>query len=123
MPPFIRPLFLGKNPFAEPEIFPVCQAKELFYENSLYPVFNSQNIKLLHPGEMKMKTWQLQEAKIHLSEVVRKAISDGPQNSTLHGKPAAVVVSYAAYLTSIIHEGYQNRNFQSKIEVIATVAR
>ena len=45
-----------------------------------------------------MKTWQLQEAKIHLSEVVRKAISDGPQNSTLHGKPAAVVVSYAAYL-------------------------
>ena len=45
-----------------------------------------------------MKTWQLQEAKIHLSEVVRKAISDGPQNSTLHGKPAVVVVSYAAYL-------------------------
>ena len=26
-------------------------------------------------------------------------------------------------LTSIIHEGYQNRNFQSKIEVIATLAR
>jgi prevent-host-death family protein len=33
-----------------------------------------------------------------LSEVVRNAISDGPQNITLHGKPAAVVVSYAAFL-------------------------
>ncbi|NMW18327.1 MAG: type II toxin-antitoxin system Phd/YefM family antitoxin [Chlorobiaceae bacterium] len=45
-----------------------------------------------------MRTWQLQEAKNHLSEVVRNAISDGPQNITLHGKPAAVVVSYAAFL-------------------------
>ena len=38
VPPFIRPLLLGKNPFAEPEILPVCLAKELFYENSLYSV-------------------------------------------------------------------------------------
>jgi prevent-host-death family protein len=45
-----------------------------------------------------MRTWQLQEAKNHLIEVVRNAISDGPQNITLHGKPAAVVVSYAAFL-------------------------
>ncbi|NMW20849.1 MAG: type II toxin-antitoxin system Phd/YefM family antitoxin [Chlorobiaceae bacterium] len=44
-----------------------------------------------------MRTWQLQEAKNHLNEVVRNAISDGPQNITLHGKPAAVVVSYAAF--------------------------
>jgi prevent-host-death family protein len=48
-----------------------------------------------------MKTWQLQEAKNHLSEVVRNAISDGPQNITLHGKPAAVVVSYAAFLKTM----------------------
>ncbi|MEI8187304.1 MAG: type II toxin-antitoxin system Phd/YefM family antitoxin [Chlorobiaceae bacterium] len=52
-----------------------------------------------------MKTWQLQEAKNHLSEVVRKAISDGPQNITLHGKPAAVVVSYAAYLKTTARTG------------------
>jgi prevent-host-death family protein len=39
-----------------------------------------------------MRTWQLQEAKNHLSEVVRNAINEGPQNITLHGKPAAVVV-------------------------------
>ncbi len=54
-----------------------------------------------------MKTWQLQEAKNHLSEVVRKAISDGPQNITLHGKPAAVVVSYAAYLKTTARKGPQ----------------
>ena len=37
--------------------------------------------------------WQLQEAKNRLSEVVRKAQSEGPQTITLHGKDAAVVVS------------------------------
>jgi antitoxin Phd len=37
--------------------------------------------------------WQLQEAKNRLSEVVRKARSEGPQIITLHGADAAVVVS------------------------------
>jgi antitoxin Phd len=37
--------------------------------------------------------WQLQEAKNRLSEVVRKARSEGPQVITLHGADAAVVVS------------------------------
>lgn len=37
--------------------------------------------------------WQLQEAKNRLSEVVRKARSEGPQVITLHGSAAAVVVS------------------------------
>ncbi len=37
--------------------------------------------------------WQLQEAKNRLSEVVRKAQSEGPQVITLHGSDAAVVVS------------------------------
>ena len=32
-------------------------------------------------------------------------------------------VNIYTILTSIIHEGYQNRNCQSKIEVIAAVAR
>jgi prevent-host-death family protein len=39
------------------------------------------------------KTWQLQEAKAHFSEVVREAINHGPQNITLHGKPSVVVIS------------------------------
>ena len=41
--------------------------------------------------------WQLQEAKNQLSEVVRKAQSQGPQVITLHGTDAAVVVSAKDY--------------------------
>ena len=35
----------------------------------------------------------------------------------------SIIVTIILVLASIIHEGYQNRNFQSKIEVIATLAR
>lgn len=42
---------------------------------------------------MSRTRWQLQEAKNRLSEVVRKARSEGPQIITLHGSEAAVVVS------------------------------
>ena len=42
---------------------------------------------------MSEAKWQLQEAKNRLSEVVRKARSDGPQIITLHGADAAVVVA------------------------------
>ncbi len=42
---------------------------------------------------MATAKWQLQQAKNQLSEVVRKAQSEGPQIITLHGKDAAVVVS------------------------------
>jgi antitoxin Phd len=42
---------------------------------------------------MPTAKWQLQEAKNRLSEVVRKARSEGPQVITLHGAAAAVVVS------------------------------
>lgn len=46
---------------------------------------------------MPTAKWQLQEAKNQLSEVVRKAQSDGPQVITLHGNDAAVVVSAKDY--------------------------
>jgi prevent-host-death family protein len=39
-----------------------------------------------------MHTWQLQEAKARLSEVVKRA-QQQPQNITLHGKSVAVVIS------------------------------
>ncbi len=39
------------------------------------------------------RTWQLQEAKNKLSEVVETAIHDGPQRITKRGKAAAVVLS------------------------------
>ena len=44
-----------------------------------------------------MKTWQLQEAKAQLSDVVRRAQSHGPQTVSVHGKPAVVVLSIAEY--------------------------
>jgi prevent-host-death family protein len=43
-----------------------------------------------------MQTWQLQEAKNRLSEVVRHA-HQGPQLITLRGKEEAVVLSFDEY--------------------------
>lgn len=44
-----------------------------------------------------MSTWQLQEAKARLSEVIKKAKKEGPQSITVHGSPAAVVISSKEY--------------------------
>lgn len=40
-----------------------------------------------------MIRWPLQDAKNHLSELVRKAREEGPQVITLRGRDAVVVVS------------------------------
>ncbi|CAN5801990.1 hypothetical protein BH24ACT15_BH24ACT15_25460 [soil metagenome] len=42
-------------------------------------------------------SWQLQEAKQRLSELVRRAERDGPQTVTRHGRPAVVVISAKDY--------------------------
>ena len=52
----------------------------------------SKSDRLPHDRE-----WQLQEAKNRLSQVVDRAMNDGPQTITLRGKPAAVVVSFNEY--------------------------
>ncbi len=44
-----------------------------------------------------MQIWQMQEAKARLSELVKRAELDGPQDITLHGRSVAVVVSRAAF--------------------------
>ena len=44
-----------------------------------------------------MRTWQIQEAKAHLSELVRDTQSAGPQEITWHGRAVAVVLSKAEY--------------------------
>ncbi len=44
-----------------------------------------------------MKTWQLQEAKAKLSKLVTNALSKGPQQITVHGKPAVVIMSTDDY--------------------------
>lgn len=43
------------------------------------------------------QTWQLQEAKARLSELIKRATTDGPQEITVRGEPTAVVLSAAAY--------------------------
>jgi prevent-host-death family protein len=42
-------------------------------------------------------TWQLQEAKQRLSELIRRAIAEGPQVVTLRGQEVAVVVAAAEF--------------------------
>ena len=42
-------------------------------------------------------SWQLQEAKARLSEVINKAQGEGPQHITVRGVSAAVVLSEADY--------------------------
>lgn len=44
-----------------------------------------------------MRTWQIQEAKTHLSELVRETEHAGPQVITWHGREVAVVLSRAEY--------------------------
>ena len=39
-------------------------------------------------------TWQLQEAKNRLSELVEQALHQGYQTITRHGEPAVVVVAF-----------------------------
>ncbi len=42
---------------------------------------------------VKESEWQLQTAKNRFSEVVNRAITDGAQTITRHGKPVVVVMS------------------------------
>lgn len=44
-----------------------------------------------------MESWQLQEAKARLSEVLRRARAEGPQAITVHGKNEAVLLSWKQY--------------------------
>jgi antitoxin Phd len=44
-----------------------------------------------------MAHWQLQDAKARFSQLVKAAQTEGPQEITVHGKPAAVLVSAEEY--------------------------
>ena len=43
--------------------------------------------------------WQIQDAKNKLSEVIHRAVTQGPQVITRHGEKTVVVVAYAEYET------------------------
>jgi len=44
-----------------------------------------------------MSRWQLQDAKARFSQLVKSAQLEGPQEITVHGKPAAVLMSAEDY--------------------------
>jgi prevent-host-death family protein len=44
-----------------------------------------------------MTRWQLQEAKARFSRLVKSAVTEGPQEITVHGRPAAVLLSAEEY--------------------------
>lgn len=50
---------------------------------------------------MITKSWQLQEAKNRFSEVVERAIKEGAQTVTKHGKPAVMIISVEDYQKSV----------------------
>jgi antitoxin Phd len=44
-----------------------------------------------------MRRWKLQDAKARFSEVVDRALSEGPQLVTRHGANAVVVIAYEQF--------------------------
>ena len=51
-----------------------------------------------------MATWQVQEAKTRLSEVIERARTEGPQTITRHGTERAVVLSVEDYRALAAHK-------------------
>jgi prevent-host-death family protein len=47
-----------------------------------------------------MDAWKLQDAKARFSEVVDRALRDGPQLVTRHGENAVVIVAYRDFVTA-----------------------
>ena len=47
--------------------------------------------------EAILSTWKLQEAKEKFSEVVKRALNEGPQGITVRGESVAVLISQEEY--------------------------
>jgi prevent-host-death family protein len=50
-------------------------------------------IPMEDPSVKQAATWGVAEAKAHLSEVIDRALADGPQTITRNRRPAVVVVA------------------------------
>jgi antitoxin Phd len=46
----------------------------------------------------KMDSWKLRDAKARFSEVVERALHDGPQIVTRHGENTVVIVAYRDFV-------------------------
>jgi antitoxin Phd len=51
-----------------------------------------------HRDWCKVDAWKLQDAKARFSEVVDRALHEGPQVVTRHGENAVVVVAYRDFV-------------------------
>ncbi|MEJ0071639.1 MAG: type II toxin-antitoxin system Phd/YefM family antitoxin [Pseudomonadota bacterium] len=51
-----------------------------------------------------MATWQIQDAKTRLSEVIERARTEGPQMITCHGTAHAVLLSIEDYRALAAHK-------------------
>jgi len=51
-----------------------------------------------------MSAWQVQDAKARLSELIKRARSEGPQTITSHGAERAVVLSIEDYRALAAHK-------------------
>jgi prevent-host-death family protein len=60
-----------------------------------------------------MTRWQLQQAKQQFSRVVGKALTDGPQVVTRHGKDVAVILAIEDYRRLSSDEGAFKRFLES----------
>lgn len=56
-------------------------------------------------------TWQLQEAKQKFSELVKRALDEGPQVVTRHGEEVVVVLSVDAYRE--LRVGEERKDFKA----------
>jgi antitoxin Phd len=63
-----------------------------------------------------MDTWKLQDAKARFSELVERAMVNGPQVVTRHGTNAVVVVSYDVFEKSNQAEDFKNFLLNSNID-------
>lgn len=51
-----------------------------------------------------MTNWQVQKAKTHLSELIERARTEGPQTITRHGAEQVVVISVEQYKMLLAHK-------------------
>jgi len=65
-----------------------------------------------------MSTWQLQEAKARLSEVIKKAKKEGPQSITVHGSLTSTALHYELRLVTRKARDFARDFDDSGLEVI-----
>ncbi|AVO50924.1 type II toxin-antitoxin system Phd/YefM family antitoxin [Melaminivora suipulveris] len=67
--------------------------------------------------------WQVQQAKNHFSELIERAVSEGPQTITRHGRPVVRVVAVDATTDEAQSTGKSPRVDDGFVEFLLTAPR